>query len=318
MHREKEKEKEIQASDVQKQRHHQTPLSMAVNRNLPVIVRLHFNNLAHPHSTVYTKYIADTYALFSKAYSSIVSYLYTLPEKGSRSAFKPKFPFSSPTIPNVNSLTLVIDDTKGVAYTIGIGKDGMDKEIHFSLDYLRHCSTLCDPAYEIGGVVIHELVHCYQHTRPPSIITTTTTTTTTTTGGGGNAATTTSSPPNGLIEGIADYVRLRASYAPPHWRRPTSSDSVPDQWDAGYQFTAYFLHWLDEFRLGHGIVAALNHLLYTKGYTSEKDFWMSLCGIEVGELWLEYKMWLDMHNNPAITSPTIATVDWDQTHSDTN
>jgi hypothetical protein len=67
--------------------------------------------------------------------------------------------------------------------------------------------------YEITGVIIHEMVHAVQFN------------------GGGNT-------PGGLIEGIADYVRLRAQFAPPHWRITRGG-----KWDSGYERTGYFLDW---------------------------------------------------------------------------
>ncbi|KAI5300161.1 hypothetical protein KEM56_002679 [Ascosphaera pollenicola] len=100
-------------------------------------------------------------------------------------------------------------------------------------------------------------------------------------------------PPGGLIEGIADFVRLKASLAPAHWHRPTRASEAGEKWDAGYQTTAYFLEWLDGFRLGDGAVAAVNQRLFTHGYT--QDFWEGLCGVGVERLWEEYRIWLDMH-----------------------
>ena len=44
------------------------------------------------------------------------------------------------------------------------------------------------------------------------------------------------STPGGLIEGIADYVRLKAGYAPSHWVKPGQGD----RWDQGYDVTALF------------------------------------------------------------------------------
>jgi hypothetical protein len=46
----------------------------------------------------------------------------------------------------------------------------------------------------------------------------------------------------GLIEGIADYVRLRTNNVPPHWTRGLEDRRA--KWDAGYSTTAYFLDWL--------------------------------------------------------------------------
>ena len=42
--------------------------------------------------------------------------------------------------------------------------------------------------------------------------------------------------PGGLIEGIADWVRLRAGLGAKHWKQEADG-----KWDAGYQHTGYFL-----------------------------------------------------------------------------
>lgn len=62
---------------------------------------------------------------------------------------------------------------EGVAYTCGSQKQ---KEIHFSLDYIKKSTKRARD--EIMGVLVHEVVHCYQY----------------------DACTTC---PGGLIEGIA-------------------------------------------------------------------------------------------------------------------
>ena len=65
---------------------------------------------------------------------------------------------------------------EGVAYTCGSQKQ---KEIHFSLDYIKKSAKRARD--EIMGVLVHEVVHCYQY----------------------NACATC---PGGLIEGIAGIV----------------------------------------------------------------------------------------------------------------
>lgn len=78
--------------------------------------------------------------------------------------------------------------------------------------------------------------------------------------------------PGGLIEGIADYVRLKADLAPPHWKR----DERMDKWDEGYQRTAYFLEWL-EGEYGVGTVARINDSLREGVYEAE-GFWTGIFG----------------------------------------
>ena len=62
---------------------------------------------------------------------------------------------------------------EGVAHTLG---SNIYKEIHFSLDYIHR--TPPRAKHQIHGVLVHEMVHCYQYN------------------GKGKA-------PGGLIEGVA-------------------------------------------------------------------------------------------------------------------
>ena len=73
--------------------------------------------------------------------------------------------------------------------------DDDHKEIHFSLDYI-HSQPSSRLTPEITGVLTHELVHCFQYDAEHSC-------------------------PGGLIEGIADWVRLKCDLSPPHWKRRT-------------------------------------------------------------------------------------------------
>jgi len=123
----------------------------------------------------------------------------------------------------------------------------------------RYVASISPPervGEEIIGVVRHEMVHCWQNN-------------------GMGAA------PGGLIEGIADWVRLRDGFVPPHWKR---AEGGGGRWDAGYQRTAYFLDWM-ECRFGDGLVRRLNAALEEK-YT--ENMWEGLVGKGVEELWEEY------------------------------
>ena len=91
----------------------------------------------------------------------------------------------------------------GVAYT-------SNDEIHVSARYVNDYSG--DVKTEITGVVYHEMVHVWQWN--------------------GNGQT-----PSGLIEGIADYVRMKANYAASHWVKAGEGE----KWDQGYDVTAHFL-----------------------------------------------------------------------------
>lgn len=169
------------------------------------------------------------------------------------------------TPPPTRSVTVILEDMPGVAYTKGTDLDDDHKEIHFSLGYIEgvrrapaSASSSSGPtggghhgggdvagAYEIEGVLVHELVHCFQYN-----------------GRGGC--------PGGLVEGIADWVRLEARLGAPHWRK----DTVPDRWDQGYERTAYFLAWL-EGKFGRGTVRRMNEALRVGYFLSflPPSFW---------------------------------------------
>ncbi|KAL6881252.1 peptidase of plants and bacteria domain-containing protein [Trichoderma novae-zelandiae] len=205
-------------------------------------LQLRILNLAHPGASLFLS-STNPSATIPRAINNLLTLLYNAP--------------SDPTahVPPTSSVTLVLEDFPGVAYTAGSPADDNVKEIHFSLSYIAHISP---PrlAQEIDGVLTHELVHCFQYN------------------GRGNA-------PGGLIEGIADWVRLRCGLAPPHWKQ-----EVKDTWDAGYQHTAYFLEYL-EHRFGRGTVRRINEKLRVNRY-DERAFWIELFGRDVGNLFTEY------------------------------
>ncbi|KAL8766824.1 MAG: hypothetical protein Q9209_006482 [Squamulea sp. 1 TL-2023] len=165
---------------------------------------------------------------------------------------------SNPHIPGTRSVTLVLRPMEGVAYTIGSELDNDHKEIHFSLDYISKIPSEPQSRQrnEIQGVMVHEMVHCWQWN-------------------GDDTA------PGGLTEGIADFVRLKAGLSPPHWKKERK-----ENWDGGYQHTGYFLDWI-EGSYGEGSVRRVNEALMNKRY-DEEAFWMGLFGKQVKDLWDEY------------------------------
>ncbi|KXX79776.1 hypothetical protein MMYC01_204385 [Madurella mycetomatis] len=160
------------------------------------------------------------------------------------------------TVPPTRSVTLVLRSMGGVAYTTRTELDNDHKEIHFSLDYINSIKPPSRLTAEITGVLTHELVHCYQWDAKGSC-------------------------PGGLIEGIADWVRLNCGLSPPHWKRETEG-----AWDRGYQHTAYFLQYL-ELRFGEGTVRRLNDKLRSREYNAE-SFWPELLGKPVEQLYDDY------------------------------
>ncbi|KAJ8763485.1 hypothetical protein K2173_002368 [Erythroxylum novogranatense] len=147
---------------------------------------------------------------------------------------------------DVQKVSLFIDDMTGVAYAV-------NNEIHVSANYIGSYGG--DVRREITGVLYHEMTHIWQWN------------------GNGQA-------PGGLIEGIADFVRLKADYAPSHWVQPGQGD----RWDHGYDVTARFLDYCNS--LSNGFVAQLN-LKMRSGYSDQ--YFVDLLGKNVDQLWRDYK-----------------------------
>jgi Peptidase of plants and bacteria len=215
------------------------------------LLRLHFNDATHSSIASFVALI-DCTRVLPNAVKHVLDHLYT--------------PYGLERIPHVRSVTIVLREMGGVAYTMGLPLDDMHKEIHVSLDYIsKNCSQPLLFRDETIGVITHEMVHCFQHTCK------------------GTA-------PGGLIEGMADYVRLKAGLAPPHWKR--TREEIGKKWDEGYQRTAWFLEWLEENR-GAGTVSRMNETMGTCKY-EENEFWPNLFGETVETLWERYvQSWED-------------------------
>lgn len=76
-------------------------------------------------------------------------------------------------------------------------------------------------AYEICGVISHELVHAWQFSCD--------------------------AVPSDLIEGIADAVRLSCGYPARHWEeKPIVDEREKGHWNRGYEKTGFFLNWIEK------------------------------------------------------------------------
>ncbi|XP_027112573.1 uncharacterized protein LOC113759199 [Coffea eugenioides] len=147
---------------------------------------------------------------------------------------------------NLQKVDMFVDDIDGVAYTV-------NNEIHVSARFIQGYSG--DVKRGIVGVLYHEMTHVWQWT------------------GNGQA-------PRGLIEGIADYVRLKAGYVPQHWVKPGQGD----RWDQGYDVSARFLDYCSS--LKNGFVAQLNKKM-RNGYSN--SYFVELLAKSVDRLWKDYK-----------------------------
>ena len=204
-------------------------------------LRLEMRDLEHPASTFFLESCIASKALVS-AVKEVVKALYTDKKNHTK-------------VPGTRSVTLILRSMDGVAYTCGSDLDSDHKEMHLNLGYVASIAPNRRKD-EMLGVLTHEMVHCYQYDGKGSC-------------------------PGGLIEGIADWVRLKAGLAPPHWKKAGEGE-----WDAGYDRTAYFLEYL-EARYGEGTVRRLNEKLRTEEYQT-KRFWTELLGRPVEQLWLDY------------------------------
>lgn len=211
------------------------------------VLRLHVDDIAHPAAQAACGSL-DGGLYLARAIEHVIAHLYT--------------PYGLNAIPKVRSVTVILRPMGGVAYTTGLPLDDLHKEIHLSLDYVDGVlsKNSAGVRHEIAGVITHEMVHCFQ----------------------GNCRGT---APGGLVEGIADFVRLKAGLAPPHWNR--SPENRGSRWDEGYQKTAWFLEWLEEKR-GAGTVSRMNETMTREKY-DEKTFWHGFFGESVDELWSRYK-----------------------------
>ncbi|CAL1378496.1 unnamed protein product [Linum trigynum] len=135
-----------------------------------------------------------------------------------------------------------------VAYT-GSG------EIYFSANYLEKCPTRYIRR-EFTGIMYREMARVWQWN------------------GGGQA-----NP--GLIDGIANYVRMKANLAPVgHSAKPRCGG----RWDQGGDVTARFLDYCDSLR--KGFVANLNMKMK---YSYSDNYFQQLLGKSVNQIWRQYQ-----------------------------
>ncbi|KAI9512483.1 plant basic secretory protein [Russula earlei] len=190
-------------------------------------LKLRIDDLSHPGIKLFFDNV-DPIRVMHDAAVAVFRWLYVTTDKA------PK---------HVQSILLVLRPMDGVA---------RPKEIHFACQHIVNCTDRC--ADEIRGVLVHEVVHCFQYN--------------------GQGAC-----PGGLVEGVADWVRLCSGFVPPHWK------PGGERWDAGYHVTAYFLQWLTE-RYGEGTVPEINELMRDAPY--DEHIFKTVTGRKIGKLWKLY------------------------------
>ncbi|OVA02042.1 Uncharacterized protein family [Macleaya cordata] len=149
---------------------------------------------------------------------------------------------------NVQRISMFVRPVDGVASTSG-------DQIQVSANYIARFSG--DVKREITGVLYHELTHVWQWDGTPGPRT-----------------------PGSLIEGIADYVRLKANYPAPGWVQAGAGNS----WDERSDVTAHFLDYCNSLRAG--FVAELNSKMRT-GYNA--NYFVELLGKTAEQLFSDYK-----------------------------
>lgn len=232
------------------------------------LLRLKIQDLNHKGATSFLR-SSDVATTLQDAVDTVLRLLYPAPSAEPQYQQSPTTTDNNTTPhPPTRSITLTLSPFSGVAYTTGKDLDPTHhKEIHLSTDYIASVAPNLLES-EIRGVIVHEMVHCWQWN------------------GNGTA-------PGGLIEGVADWVRLKAGLAPPHWRKTHADEGDKgDRWDAGYEVTAWFLAWLEDggAGAGAGTVPRINRLLKDVTEYDEDRFWKVECGFgkTVHQLWDEY------------------------------
>ncbi|KAL0575240.1 hypothetical protein V5O48_006731 [Marasmius crinis-equi] len=193
-------------------------------------------------------------------------------EDAVRSSFKWLYDTLDKAPKNVKCITLILRSMDGAAHTTGSDNE---KEIHVSLDYIKKTENRAKE--EILGVLTHEMVHCYQYDARGTC-------------------------PRGLIEGFADYVRLRSSLAPPHWKRQGGDTH---KWDAGYETTGFFLEWIAR-SFGEDKLRQLNERMKDAEY--DEAMFTQILGKTVKDLWKDYCH--EMGFPPPRSRPRNPTTNW--------
>jgi len=117
----------------------------------PPSIHLRIHPIMHEGAETFTRHVPDIGSVLREAVHSCWKLLYN-----DEAHLLPR---------NTRSITIYIRPMAGVAYTTGNWLDGENKEIHFSADYIRDQSSE-RARDEIRGVLVHEMVHVWQHDGP--------------------------------------------------------------------------------------------------------------------------------------------------------
>ncbi|KAI5479783.1 hypothetical protein MNV49_002595 [Pseudohyphozyma bogoriensis] len=234
-------------------------------------LHLQILDVSHPGSQRFFSHTSSPHDLLHRSVRTVLEALYP-PSLLSSDKNKEIGP------PAIRSVTLFVREFDGVAHTHGSRLDELHKEVHVSSSYLAKVGGESKRIkQEIEGVVVHELVHAFQFN------------------GKGTCD-------GGVIEGIADWVRLKAGLGPPHWRAGSG-----DRWNGGYETTAFFLAFLESHLSNPLLVPELNLALRDHEWDDGKLLKKVLGWRDVEELWKVYKKTLEKGEKggePAKAVPT--------------
>ena len=243
-----------------------------------------------------TKYclslIPQVEVLIPAAFQAIQDLLYTSPAKSPESKV-----WFDPFFPQVEPVAIILDDWSAdpkAGKVLGETSSPIlgPMEVRIDTWFIRTSKEYrflgfnfgASTEQKIASTLFHELVHVFQHRfpRPESL----------THHEAYKALHRV--PPRGLLEGIADFVPLMVGRDWPAAKRPRLSRHLRG-WDSGYEETALFLEWLELVRFGKGTVGMINDRILKVGYVKrgKDEFWKSLFGVSVKQLWKEYGLYVN-------------------------
>jgi hypothetical protein len=111
-------------------------------------IHLRIHPITHDGAQTFTKNVPDIGSVLTNAVHTCWKLLYN-----NETHLLPR---------DIRSITLYVRPMGGVAYTTGNWMDGDNKEIHLSAEYV-HGQSEERARDEIRGVLVHEMVHVWQH-----------------------------------------------------------------------------------------------------------------------------------------------------------
>ncbi|KAM5342878.1 hypothetical protein ACJ41O_013844 [Fusarium nematophilum] len=161
-----------------------------------------------------------------------------------------------PSLPPTRSITLVLTDMPEIARLLE-GELGPDhRVIELSISYIGMLFQGATVTKAFAGLITHHMVHCVAYSWSSQISA-------------------------GFIEGIADWVRIRAGLASEFWR-----EDADGGWDDGYHYTAYFLEYVEN-RFGEGTIRGIIHTINNRPLDAS-TVWTEVTGHSVEDLWQQY------------------------------